>query len=104
MLAEIQPNSMRLGINVGRGCSEMVASTQLVTSNIFSISRRRKCANLTCGVSLKNGYHVDHILAIALGGLDDLDNLQLLCPQCNRRKGAKTPEQWTAESGLIKCS
>lgn len=32
---------------------------------------------------------VDHILAIANGGGDDLGNLQLLCRPCNSRKGAR---------------
>ena len=30
---------------------------------------------------------IDHILPIAKGGLSTLDNLQLLCAECNRLKG-----------------
>lgn len=33
--------------------------------------------------------HVDHIYPKALGGTDDLDNLQALCGPHNLRKGAK---------------
>lgn len=32
---------------------------------------------------------VDHALAIANGGTNDLNNLQLLCRSCNSRKGAR---------------
>ena len=32
---------------------------------------------------------VDHIKPRVTGGTDDFDNLQLLCRQCNRRKGGK---------------
>jgi len=43
-----------------------------------------------CGVSLLiMGYHVDHIVAIAKGGLNVAANLQLLCPRCNLSKGAR---------------
>jgi hypothetical protein len=33
-----------------------------------------------------NRYHVDHILSMSKGGLNTRENIQLLCPSCNRRK------------------
>lgn len=42
------------------------------------------CQN--CGMP---GTHVDHIVPRALGGDDSLNNLQLLCANCNLRKGAR---------------
>ncbi len=35
-------------------------------------------------------FEVDHIVPRSKGGADIDDNLQLLCPTCNRRKGSKT--------------
>ena len=32
---------------------------------------------------------IDHIIALARGGTNDLENLQLLCRSCNSRKGAR---------------
>lgn len=44
-----------------------------------------------CGALFSEvGYHVDHVHPLSLGGTNDPSNLQLLCPTCNRRKGAKT--------------
>lgn len=42
-----------------------------------------------CGKSLSGGFHVDHILAVARGGVHEESNLQLLTPKCNLRKGAR---------------
>jgi len=44
-----------------------------------------KCA--TCGRT--DNLTVDHVLAIAKGGSNDIDNLQLLCRSCNSHKGAR---------------
>ena len=46
---------------------------------------------MKCGKRVpKEGYHVDHIIPISVGGDEwDLNNLELSCPECNLRKGAK---------------
>ncbi len=41
------------------------------------------CANCGDGGCLV----LDHVLPIARGGRSELENLQLLCPTCNRLKG-----------------
>lgn len=57
-------------------------------------SQLGRCANPYCGRSLKDGCHVDHIMPVALGGDNDLRNLQFLCPDCNFRKNKLHPEDW----------
>ena len=39
---------------------------------------------------LQKDFEIDHIHPQAKGGGDELDNLQLLCANCNRRKGKGT--------------
>lgn len=39
---------------------------------------------------------VDHILPRSRGGNDHPENLQLLCPPCNRSKGNRTMSEWRA--------
>ena len=42
-------------------------------------------------------FDVDHIVAQAKGGADEIGNLQLLCGACNSMKGAKSQEEFLAE-------
>lgn len=51
--------------------------------------QRGKCA--CCSRTLAGGYHVDHVMPLALGGSNWPSNLQLLCKACNLSKGAKHP-------------
>ena len=53
-----------------------------------------------CGVALvltkgrPNSYQADHVLAVALGGSDDIANLVPSCADCNAKKRAKTALQF----------
>ena len=48
-----------------------------------------KCPTPGCMTDLAKGFHLDHILPLSDGGPSTLSNLTLLCPPCNRAKGAK---------------
>ena len=42
-------------------------------------------------------FEVDHVVPKSQGGGDEVENLQLLCNACNRRKGVKSQAQFLAE-------
>lgn len=62
-------------------------------------AQRWKCA--ICCISVKNGYHVDHIMPLKLGGQHEPFNIQILCQKCNVRKNAKHPIQYMQEQGFL---
>jgi 5-methylcytosine-specific restriction endonuclease McrA len=63
--------------------------------------QRGRCANPACHRSIKDGYHVDHIMPLVLGGSNWISNIQLLCPTCNLKKRAKDPIKWAQENGML---
>lgn len=63
------------------------------------IKQNWKC--VYCKADLKSGYHVDHIMPLALGGSNWPSNLQGLCPSCNLSKGAKHPDVFAKEKGWL---
>lgn len=72
-------------------------STDIVQTLL--IRQSNKCA--CCGADLmQTGYHLDHIMPLALGGANDDSNVQLLTPKCNLSKGAKHPDVWAKEKGI----
>lgn len=63
------------------------------------ILQKGKCA--CCGVELAGRFHLDHIMPIALGGLNVDSNIQLLTPACNMRKSAKHPVDFMQDRGFL---
>ena len=46
------------------------------------------CAKCAAHVTERSGVHVDHVVALARGGSNGRENLQILCAACNLAKGA----------------
>ena len=61
--------------------------------------QRGRCPYCQC--SIRDGYHVDHYVPLAKGGTHEPANVQLTCPTCNSRKGAKLPEAFAQERGKL---
>lgn len=50
-----------------------------------------------CSTDIAGHFHTDHWMPLALGGEHKPENIRLLCPTCNVRKGAKHPDAFLAE-------
>lgn len=61
--------------------------------------QKGKCA--CCKIIISSGYHVDHIMPLALGGSNDKTNIQLLCPACNIKKSSKHPIDFMQSRGFL---
>lgn len=64
----------------------------------FEVFERDKGICCICKKALDkkgyNSFHVDHIVPLSKGGEHySLDNLQLLCPNCNLKKSNKMPNK-----------
>ena len=66
--------------------------------NILYKRQEARCARCRTSLGAKrkpNGYHIDHITPVSRGGKNVPSNVQLLCPTCNVRKGARTRPEFT---------
>ncbi|MFZ2541533.1 MAG: HNH endonuclease signature motif containing protein [Gallionella sp.] len=68
-----------------------------IAAKLFKL-QRGKCA--CCKKQLKE-YHLDHRMPLALEGPNTDDNIQLLCPPCNRQKCAKHPIDFMRSKGYL---
>ncbi|MFK4647195.1 5-methylcytosine-specific restriction endonuclease McrA [Bradyrhizobium ottawaense] len=62
-------------------------------------SQKGKC--VYCRVSIKHGFHIDHIKPISKGGSNWPDNLQLLCAPCNLTKHTSDPIVFAQQMGML---
>ena len=61
--------------------------------------QKGKCA--CCGMPLGVGFHMDHVMPLALGGSNTDDNMQLLRATCNLQKHDKHPVDFMQQRGFL---
>lgn len=60
--------------------------------------QRGRCA--ACRIKL-DGFHKDHVHPLSAGGSNDIGNIQLLCPDCNMTKGARSNTAFMQSRGML---
>lgn len=89
-------NAKRRARKIGNGGS--FSQNELKT--LISL-QNNKCASCYLKIKGRN-FHADHIKPIFLGGDSNISNIQILCPSCNLKKGAKDPIEWAQkEKGML---
>lgn len=64
---------------------------------VLWLERRQNLECYYCGVSIKEEYHVDHLLPLGIGGDNGFMNIVLACKSCNLSKHAKPETQFWRE-------
>jgi 5-methylcytosine-specific restriction endonuclease McrA len=65
----------------------------------WALARPKVCH--WCRKRCAKDFHIDHIVALARGGLHEARNLCISCPTCNLSKGAKDPLTFARNKGLL---
>jgi 5-methylcytosine-specific restriction endonuclease McrA len=68
---------------------------------IINLGNKQNWKCIYCLVNIKEKYHADHKIPVALNGNNYITNIQLLCPSCNSKKGKKDPIDFANEIGLL---
>ena len=68
---------------------------------VSKLMKLQKGLCVSCKKSLRKERHLDHIVAIANGGTNTDQNVQLLCPKCNFEKHVKHPVDFMREKGFL---
>lgn len=85
-----------------RRALKLNASGGYVADDVKILFNRQKGKCVVCKIDISKGkYHIDHIMPLKLGGSNNRTNLQLLCPLCNRQKGAKHPVEFMQQRGYL---
>lgn len=69
-----------------------------IIPKLFAL-QKGKCP--CCAKPLGSDYHLDHKMPLALGGLNDDSNMQLLRAECNLQKSAKHPVDFMQSRGFL---
>lgn len=74
------------------------------TEELYQQLKHQKGKCYYCHVKLGKGrdsWNGDHIIPLSRGGTNTIDNIVIVCPSCNFRKGTKLPHEWIEGGRLL---
>lgn len=88
-------------INAKRRARKLGAEGSHTAEQVLRLFEKQcgKCPICHCALAKK--FHKDHIVPLALGGSDWIENIQLTCVKCNLQKNAKDPVAFMREKGFL---
>ncbi len=72
---------------------------RITRAEVLALHEKQSGECAACHKRIGLNYHLDHIMPLALGGEHRIENAQILCPNCNMKKGAMHPDEWAARLG-----
>lgn len=86
-----------------RRARERGAEGTHTAAEIAALAKRQgyRCAHDWCRVSIRKGWHVDHVIPLARGGSNWIANIALLCAPCNQAKHDHDPIEWAQQNGRL---
>lgn len=97
---QANPDIMRAG-TIRRRARQAGAEGSHTAADVAALLAAQRGGCGYCGVSIRKGYEVDHIIPLSKGGSNWPRNLILACAPCNRRKGASDPLVFAAREGRL---
>lgn len=94
------PESRRIAQS-SRRARKLNAGGKHTAADIRELFTLQKGKCPICKASIKEGYHIDHIMPLSKGGNNDRLNIQLLCAPCNLQKNAKHPIDFMQSKGFL---
>ena len=80
---------VRIKAEASRRTRKTMAGGSFTTADVDAMYAQQGGICPICRVELGGKFHRDHIVPVCKGGTSNIDNIQLLCPPCNMRKGSK---------------
>lgn len=84
-----------------RRAREVGAEGKFTKAEVKALFERQRGKCAYCSKSIRDGYHVDHIVPLARGGSNWITNISLACAKCNTSKGAADPIEFARRNGKL---
>lgn len=80
---------------------KVFAGGSFTDNEVKQLMSRQQMKCSVCRTSIIRRFDRDHIIPLSAGGSNFISNIQLLCPSCNRSKGAKDPVSFMQRRGFL---